>query len=206
MGYYRAGFTDITGIDNCLMPRYPFSFIQTDALKYLAEHGHEYDVIHASPPCQAYMDTNSNGKKPSRHPRLIEPIREILVGLGKPYIIENVHKAPLKANLMLCGTMFGLRVLRHRYFECSFFPGLTLSCNHWGQVADGDFIGVYAFGGRGHRHGRGRRDGPPLPPRVTTSEAMGIDWMTNRELRQAIPPAYTEFIGLQLMTRLEQAS
>lgn len=198
MGYYRAGFTDITGIDNRPMPRYPFKFIQADALEYLAEHGQEYDVIHASPPCQAYVDTNKNGSKESRHPRLIPDLRTLLQDKQKTYIIENIHKAPLLANLMLCGTMFNLRVIRHRYFECSFFPGLTLSCNHWGQVANGDFIGVYAMGGRGHRHGKGKRDGPPMAPKVTPEYAMNIDWMSKIELHEAIPPAYTEFIGKQL--------
>lgn len=195
MGYHQAGF-EVVGVDINPQPRYPFEFHQADALQFLREFGKDFDVIHASPPCQAYMDTNSNGKKPSKHPRLIEPVRELLIETGKPYIIENVHKSPLNAVLMLCGTMFDLRVIRHRYFELSFaFPALTPPCNHWGTVAAGDFVGVYAFGGRGHRHGKGRRDGPSEPSDVTPHEAMQIDWMTLKELYEAIPPAYTKFIG-----------
>jgi len=197
MGYHRAGF-DVVGVDINPQPRYPFEFHQADALEYLAEHGQEFNVIHASPPCQAYVDHNKN--KETKHPRLIAPTRKLLRMVGRHFVIENVRHAPLKANLMLCGTMFGLRVLRHRYFENNF--GLTMSpysCNHWGQVANGDFIGVYAFGGRGHRRGNGKRDGKPGSPKITPDEAMGIDWMTYQELTQAIPPAYTEFIGRQLM-------
>jgi DNA (cytosine-5)-methyltransferase 1 len=77
------------------------------------------------------------------------------------------------------------------------------TCNHWGQVADGDFLGVYAFGGRGHRHGKGNRDGKPCKPKVTPEKAMGVDWMTYSELTQAIPPAYTEFIGRRIVEMTE---
>ena len=201
MGYYRAGFENITGVDIEPQPNYPFKFVQADALEYLAEHGREYDVSHASPPCQAYVDHNKNKK--SKHPRLIKPTRKALKETEKYYIIENVRHAPLLSDLMLCGTMFGLRVFRHRYFENNFSLAMSpFSCNHWGQVADGEFIGVYAFGGHGHRKGPGVRDPKPAPPKVTPSEAMGIDWMTNYELTQAIPPAYTKFIGEHLMKEL----
>ncbi len=201
MGYHRAGF-DVVGVDIKPMPRYPFTFVQGDALEYLAAHGAEFDAIHASPPCQAYMDTNKNGAKSSNHPRLIEPTRKLLEQIGRPHVIENVHLAPLRASLLLCGTMFGLRVIRHRYFELSFGAPLTMSCYHWGQVANGEFIGVYAFGGRGHRHGKGMRDGPPMAAQVTKAQAMGIDWMVEKELNEAIPPAYTEFIGLYLLQQV----
>jgi len=204
MGYSRAGF-EVVGVDIKPQPRYPFEFHQADALQYLAEHGAEFDFIHASPPCQAYMDTNKGGAKPSKHPRLIEPTRELLHKIGKPFVIENVHLAPLRANLMLCGTMFDLRVIRHRYFECSDPPVFTPYCNHWGSVAAGDFVGVYAFGGRGHRHGKGKRDGPSEPAKVTAAEAMGIDWMKEKELFEAIPPAFTQFIGSHAITRLTTA-
>jgi DNA (cytosine-5)-methyltransferase 1 len=196
MGLHQAGF-EVVGVDIKPQPHYPFEFHQGDALAYLLEG---FDAYWASPPCQAYMDTRKNGAKPSKHPRLIEPTRERLVATGKPYIIENVHKAPLKGSLLLCGTMFGLRVIRHRYFELSFpAPMSPFTCNHWGQVANGEFVGVYAMGGRGHRHGKGLRDGPPEKAQVTAAEAMGIDWMTTKELQEAIPPAYSRFIGEQLM-------
>ncbi len=200
MGYHRAGF-GVAGVDIKPQPRYPFEFIQVDAMTFPLGG---FDVIHASPPCQAYMDTNANGKKFSNHPRLIEPLRDKLSENGKPFIIENVHKAPLKQTVMLCGTMFNLRIIRHRYFECSFPLFMSpFVCNHWGEVASGDFIGVYARGGRGHRRGKGFRDGPPDKAKTTPEEAMGIDWMSKVELTQAIPPAYTEWIGKQLMRWLD---
>ena len=206
MGYHRAGF-EVFGVDIDPKPlrHYPFPYVCADALEYCAEHGQEFDAIHASPPCQAYMDTNANGAKASKHPRLIEPTRTLLISIGRPFVIENVHKAPIRPDLMLCGTMFGLRVIRHRYFELSSpAPFSPYSCNHWGQVASGDFIGVYGRGGKGHRHGAGVRDAVPDAPKVTAAEAMGIDWMTGEELSQAIPPCYTYWIGCQLMRYLRQ--
>jgi DNA (cytosine-5)-methyltransferase 1 len=217
MGLHQAGL-EIVGVDIKPQPHYPFEFIQADAIEvmwYLTERrwysfnhanldAKNIDAYWASPPCQAYMDTRKNGAKPSKHPRLIEPTRSLLERTGKPYIIENVHKAPIRPDLMLCGTMFGLRVIRHRYFEMSFpAPPSPSSCNHWSTVASGDFIGVYAFGGKGHRHGRGVRDASPMPPKVTAAEAMGIDWMTGSELTQAIPPAYSRLIGEHLVAVLE---
>ena len=196
VGLARAGF-EVEGVDIKPQPHYPFKFYQADALGFPLEG---YDAYWASPPCQAYMDFNMNGLRETKHPRLIEPIRDRLVATGKPYIIENVHKAPLKASLMLCGTMFGLRVIRHRYFELS-FPGplSPFTCNHWGQVANGEFVAVYARGGHGHRHGKGIRDAKPEPAKCTASEGMGIDWMNTQELTQAIPPIYSEYIGKELM-------
>ena len=196
MGYHRAGF-DVVGVDIALQHHYPFEFYQADALEFPLEG---YDAYHASPPCQAYMDTNRNGGKASKHQRLIEPTRDRLSSAGIPYVIENVHKAPIRPDLMLCGTMFGLHVIRHRYFELSIPAPLSpCSCNHWGTVAGGQFVGVYARGGKGHRHGRGIRDAAPLPAQVSAAEAMDIDWMSKQELTQAIPPAYTEYIGHWLM-------
>ncbi len=198
MGYYLAGF-EVVGVDIESQPNYPFEFHQGDALTYPLEG---FDAIHASPPCQAYMDTNKGGLKEKGHPRLIEPIRERLAASGLPYIIENVEKAPLLEPWRLCGTMFGLRVIRHRLFEI--WPRMILlvpPCNHWGTVAAGDFAGVYAFGGKGHRHGKGIRD-PKSNPGPSWSEAMGIDWMTQAELTQAVPPAYCEFLGREFLRRI----
>jgi len=194
MGYHRAGF-EVVGVDIKPQPHYPFEFHQADALTFPLGG---FDAYHASPPCQAYVDANRNGLRPTNHPRLIEPIRDRLV--SHVYVIENVHKAPLYASLMLCGTMFGLRVFRHRYFEFSFAgPFSPFTCHHWGNICDGQFVGAYARGGKGHRHGHGIRDPKPLPPHVTKGEAMGINWMTDKELDQAIPPAYTEYIGKHLL-------
>jgi DNA (cytosine-5)-methyltransferase 1 len=199
MGYYRVGF-EVVGVDIKPQPHYPFEFHQADALTYPLGG---FDAYHASPPCQAYADANANGLKPSRHQRLIEPIRIRLNLTGKIFVIENTHKAPLNATLMICGTMFGLKVIRHRYFEFNFAGPLSpFSCNHWGQVASGEFLGIYARGGKGHRHGKGLRDASSEPPKITAQEAMGIDWMTKEELTQAIPPAYTEYIGKYLLKAL----
>ena len=219
MGYYRAGFK-VYGIDNKSQPHYPFPFLRLDALEAMEKllRGEyltfcnatintlgfkDFSVYHASPPCQAWLDCNRCGKKDTKHPRLIEPTREILQRVGLPFVIENIHRSPLNANLMLCGTMFGLRVIRHRYFECSFRPPLSpFHCYHWGSVARGDFIGVYGRGGKGPRTPSGRIPSP-LNPQVTPAVAMDIDWMILRELQQAIPPAYTEYIGKYLMLELK---
>lgn len=200
MGYYRAGFTDITGIDIKPMKRYPFKFIQADALEYLEEHGREYDVIHASPPCQVYSITKNLKTITKTYPDLIDKIRIVLLEIGRPYVIENVVGAPLLNPLMLCGSMFGLGVIRHRLFESAppiwFSPA---SCRH-GRVLPMWWATRKKFLEQGRQHqficvagdsflvSEGRK-------------AMGIDWMTRKELAQAIPPAYTEFIGRQLEKR-----
>lgn len=193
MGLNRAfPEAEIVGVDIKEQPRYPFTFVRGDAMEYPLDG---FDFVWASPPCQAYVDPNANGRKASKHPRLIEPTRERLKSAGVWWVIENIDGSPLKAGAMLCGTMFGLRVLRHRYFESNFPFPFPMGCNHWGTVASGEFIGVYARGGKGHRHGRGVRDAKPKPPKVSASEAMGIHWMTETELRQAIPPSYGEWVG-----------
>jgi DNA (cytosine-5)-methyltransferase 1 len=189
MGYHRAGF-EVTGVDLSPQPRYPFAFIQADALDYLAAHGHEYDVIHASPPCQGYSEATPIR---IRHtlPRLIAPTREAGARAGKPYIIENVEGArrELRDPLMLCGTMFGLPVWRHRYFETvGFSPVAPSPCDHRGRP-------VTIHCGSNTRKTRG----------VTTAAearaALGIDWMTLAGLYESIPPAYTEYLGRQLLER-----
>lgn len=197
MGYYRAGF-DVTGVDIKPQPRYPFAFHQGDALEYLAAHGHEYDAIHASPPCQAYVRSGMVAKD-GRHPDLLPAVREALQRSGRPWVIENVPGAPMRTDLLLCGSMFGLAIRRHRWFEGH--PPLnpwTPTCDHSRPIT-----GVY-----GHPHGRGGawRNGkrPMLPSDATTwSREMGIDWLRPLEIALAIPPAYTEFIGTQLMAALE---
>lgn len=202
MGYHRAGF-EVVGVDIARQPHYPFEFVQADAIEYIRAHGHEYDLIHASPPCQLYSVTASlsNGN----HPDLVGPTRDALLAVGKPYVIENVEGAPLDNPLTLCGTMFGLQVLRHRLFEIwpnpIWFP--PYPCKHDGRAT-------------GNAH---RKDGL----RVTASfahgykfltiaghdflagearTAMDIDWMPKSRLAQAIPPAYTEWIGKQLLEML----
>ena len=204
-GYSQAGF-DVVGVDIAPQKHYPLEFILADALMFPLDG---YDIIHASPPCQAYVDSANKAK----HPRLIELIRDRLIAWGGPYVIENVDCAPLINPLLLCGTMFKLRVIRHRLFESNrpiYFP--PASCCHWGKVQNGDFAGVYGRGARGARwcdqwgH-RGRWGTVPEGGTLLTfwQEAMGIDWMTRAELTQAIPPAYTEFIGRYLMQQLTGA-
>ena len=185
MGYYRAGFTDITGIDINPMPRYPFKFIRADALEYLAEHGREYDVIHASPPCQAFTIARKIFGR--EHPDLLTPVRELLQKAGKIWVIENVPGAPMRPDVMLCGSIFGQpRLIRHRWFELSFpFPHLLPPCQH----DNGNIISVFGHGGHIYHS------------KWEWEKVMGIDWMTRKELAQAIPPAYTEFIGRQLEKR-----
>lgn len=200
MGYHRAGF-EVVGIDINPQPRYPFEFHQADALEFVAQHGHRFDVIHASPPCQAYSVTASlsNGN----HPELVEETRTALLATGKPYVIENVPGAPLVNPLMLCGSMFpGLRVIRHRLFET--LPVVWWApapCQHVGKTAPmfwGDLLA------NGHRGGSQLKRFRYITVaghnfiNADAEQAMQIDWMLNRELAQAIPPAYTEWLGNQI--------
>lgn len=196
MGYHRAGF-EITGVDIEPQPRYPFKFIQADALEYLAAHGREFDAIHASPPCQAYSISRNNGSNKAA-PRLIAPTRAALVSIEKPYIIENVVGSDLIFPVLLCGASFGLGVAgmdlpRHRLFESS-VRLFGLPCQH----RRGKTIGVYGHGtNRWHLDAIGR-----CILEKEKREAMGIDWMNRQELKQAIPPAYTEYLGKQLINAI----
>ena len=127
MGYHRAGF-EVEGVDIKPQPHYPFKFYQADALEFPLEG---YDAYHASPPCQRYTLMQNIVKSEQEHPDLIAPIRERFVEVGKPYVIENVYKAPLNGHLRLCGTMFGLRIIRHRFFECPWMALTFLKpCDH----------------------------------------------------------------------------
>lgn len=196
-GVARAGF-DVTGVDIKPQPRYPFAFVQADALKYLAEHGSEFDVIHASPPCQAYSRMNRAVK--ADHGRLIAPTRSLLVNIGKPFVIENVEGADLEPPaFVLCGTMFGLLVRRHRVFEVRpSVAWLLPDCSCRNGVATGRLIGHRVAG----KVAPGRRK-PPHHTEADRRAAIGVPWMSNLEARQAIPPAYTEWIGRQLLTHLQ---
>ena len=206
-GYALAGF-DVVGVDIEPQPRYPYRFVLGDALlvlQVLIAGGHitdnqgrrwglgDFAFISASPPCQAYSVTVSlsNGN----HPDLIEPVRELLIATGLPYVIENVPGAPLINPLLLCGSMFpGLRVYRHRLFETNPIIGFSpATCNHSfampaskGQYHTLDKQQFITCVGNNFKASHGRI-------------AMQIDWMTRAEISQAIPPAYTEWIGRQIM-------
>ena len=198
-GYHNAGF-DVTGMDIAEQPNYPFNFVLGDALDLDPGFLSEFDVIHASPPCQAYSVTAKRTGNGGSWPMLIEPVREMLRATGLPYVIENVVGAPLQNPVVLCGTMFqGLRVIRHRLFETNFelIPPrhrrhplchtLDKRKAHYGKTDDMTYY--VSVNGGGNCSVDAARD------------AMGIDWMTKRELNEAIPPAYTEHVGMALMTR-----
>lgn len=199
-GYMRAGF-HVTGVDINPQPRYRGdAFVQGDALEYVAAHGHEFDVIHASPPCQAHSVLGAVWRGWSdyddRHPDLVPITRQTLIATGKPYIIENVVGAPLEYPVLLCGAMFGLKVYRHRLFETSFFMLAPWHVPHNDKcpavgrgISPKGFISVTGDGGFGM--GKGGM--------AYARQAMGIEWMSRKELSQAIPPAYTEYIGRHLM-------
>lgn len=199
-GYNRAGF-DVVGVDIVDQPRYPFEFIRADALTYLAERGHRYDAVHASPPCQAYSVTKSLSKKV--HPDLVDLARTGLTAVGRPWVMENVPGAPLRAPLVLCGTEFGLRsptghwVRRHRLFESSVFLMGAGGCHCTGKLT------AYTTG---HPPAETTKWKGWQMGRADSAVAFDIDWMSGAGLTQAIPPAYTEFIGAQLLEYLERAA
>lgn len=190
-GYQMAGF-HVTGIDIKPQPRYAGDvFVCADALEYVAEHGHEFDAIHASPPCQAYSSMRHvTGKE---YPMLIEITRHMLNKTGKPYVIENVEGAPLFNAVILCGTMFGLKTFRHRLFESNVFMLMPPHITHtlYGKAAK---QGRPTTADRQYLTVTGNFSGIACGQR-----AMGIDWMNKQELTQAIPPAYTQWIGERLL-------
>jgi DNA (cytosine-5)-methyltransferase 1 len=194
MGYYRAGF-EVVGVDIKPQPHYPFKVIQADALSYPLKG---FDAYHASPPCQGYArSTNIRGCQ-KEHRRLIGRVRSMLRKTGKPYVIENVAdaKKALKSPLMLCGTMFGLRVKRHRLFECSFDCAFApASCGCHGKAGRTFAFRESSRFSKSHLITVTGHNFAVAEARI----AMGIDWMTSREITQAIPPAYTEFIGRELL-------
>lgn len=191
MGYHLAGFDDIVGVDIEKQSRYPFRFVQADALEYVAEYGHEFDAIHASPPCQRYSVQTAMEYR-GNHPDLIVPTRDALTATGKPYVIENVENARqhLISPIKLCGSMFGLNLWRHRYFEI--WPSvlwLTPTCNH-------SQLPVLITGTTRRKPEKGGRMEYTAEQ---CREASGLYWMTRAEMDEAIPPAYTHWIGERLL-------
>lgn len=214
MGYHQAGF-DVLGVDINPQPNYPFEFIQADAVEFLRDEvlgtwpttavawRQVTAAIHTSPPCQAYtsLTQGTNAGKSDRYPDLLPPTRELLDEIGLPYVIENVVGAPMRQDLMLCGLNFGLKVFRHRQFEMGGWEveklphpshkGHRVAGYRHGVKHDGDMFAVYGEGG-----GKGSVE--------DWQRAMGIGWTdVRKEIAEAIPPAYTAYIGGQLMGHLK---
>jgi DNA (cytosine-5)-methyltransferase 1 len=201
MGYHRAGF-DVVGVDIRPQPNYPFDFIEGDVMDpfvQMALHMHEFDAIHASPPCQLFSAYQRANRHQAEHENLIPDTRELLRASGLPYVIENVVGAPLEDPVMVCGVSVGLNVRRHRLFESSVeLMTPPCACGGW----------MPRRFNRGSRHIRpnDRRTvavGEWRIPLDVQQHAMGVDWMTLTELSQAIPPAYTELIGHQLLAHVQ---
>lgn len=201
MGYHRAGF-EVVGVDIDPQPNYPFEFHQADAMTFSLDG---FDAVHASPPCQSYLNLGGVNKAQGRdyeHPDFVAAIRDRLVASGLPYVIENVENAPLRKPVRLCGSSFGLPLRRHRMFESN-VPLVAPPCNHqwqkvkrywtgWrpkGETVKATVVQIYGNGG-------GRDEWPA---------ALGVDWMSARGMCEAVPPAYTEFLGRQLLRFVELA-
>lgn len=196
MGLYRAGF-DVTGVDIEPQPRYPFRFVRADAMEYPLDG---FDFIWASPPCQKHVKglaaANVSRGRQTTHIDLIARTRARLARCRIPFVIENVEAAPLVRPIRLCGSMFGLPIRRHRLFE-STLPLMAPTCQHnrhseriygtnWrpnGERVNAFVVQVYGTPAKGEA--------------ANWRKAMGIDWMSTPELAEAIPPAYSEFIGRQ---------
>ena len=206
MGYHRAGF-EVVGVDINPQPHYPFEFHQADALEFLEEHGDEFDAIHASPPCQSSSALTAGNRKRAgwtdSHVNLIPATRAALSLFDVPTVIENVQGSEVRRDQTLCGLMFDLKVFRHRYFELGGWSasapehvshrGHRVAGWRHGVKYEGDMFAVYGDGG-----GKGSVE--------DWQRAMGIDWTGEKPyLVEAIPPAYTEHIGRQLLEALTRA-
>ncbi len=198
VGYARAGF-DVTGVDITPQPRFPYAFIQADAMTFPLDG---YDAIHASPPCQDYSRAMRHLATPGRYPRLIGPIRDRLAAAGIPWVIENVVGAPLphqsdlfgRHGVLLCGTMFGLRLWRHRLFETSFPVYAPCGCDH-------------SLRPMNPHHGATRKRwrehlGPGVSVERVWHQEMGVGFMSGIEADEAIPPVYTAWLGRLLLEHL----
>lgn len=223
MGYIRAGL-DVVGVDRVdHSARYPGRFVQDDALAFLARHGGDFAFKHASPPCQGYtIATAGNPDARAKHQRLIPATRELLQLSGGVWVIENVAQArsQMRDPVLLCGRMFGLGALdtdgvplvldRHRLFEAN----VPLTAPEHPRHSDEQVAGVYGGSRRSSKPGatpaddryaaRHERHGGYVPRSITVQQQlMGIDWMTVRGMQEAIPPAYAEWIGRQLLAHAE---
>jgi DNA (cytosine-5)-methyltransferase 1 len=194
-GYADAGFT-VVGVDLVRQPHYPYEFHRADAFEFLKAYGREFDAVHASPPCQAYSKGAGRAGTRALHPQLILATHWLFRSIGRPWVIENIEQAAgeLPGGAMLCGSQFGLGVFRHRIFWSSFgYVPKAVHDHGDGRIGDGRYVTVTGSSG-----GRSIRDGIQHGRKADWQRAMGIDWMTNKEMSQAIPPAYTEHVGWQL--------
>ena len=196
VGYDRAGF-DVVGVDIEPQPHYPFTFYQLDAMTFPLDG---FDAIHASPPCQKFTAyRRRGGGVGDGYPDLIEPVRERLEAIGVPWVMENVARSPVRPLVHLCGSSFGLDVQRHRWFESN-VPMMSPPCAHGLQKPR------FAHATNRKNLRRTVEIGVWRIPLPVQQKAMGIDWMTLDELTEAIPPAYTEYIGGNLLETLAAAA
>mgnify|MGYP001600061171 CR=1 FL=1 len=201
VGYARAGF-ELVGVDIAPQPHYPFEFHQADAMTFPLDG---FDVIHASPPCQKFSQmqrVNTRSRRRNEHPDLLTPTRVRLVAWGGTFVIENVIGAPMDKTITLCGSMFGLRVRRHRHFESN-IGMLRPRCQH--QPNEVAVYGDHPEDAPIHRYSEYKAGHTRRAKDIEQARsAMDIDWMDWREITQAIPPAYTEFVGKQLLAGLHR--
>lgn len=209
VGYARAGFI-VHGVDINAKRHYPYPLHVEDALNFATRYGSNYDAIHASPPCQRYSITNAARK--ADYPDLVAATRDGLVAVGVPYVIENVVGAPLRDSLTLCWSHFyapgsvldddgtPLRMERHRLFESNVPLFAAGSCRH---PKDVQVAGSYGGARRDKIEAREVRRGGYVPAKHVQEQLLGIDWMTQHGLYQSLPPVYTQFIGEQLLERIE---
>ena len=215
-GYHRAGF-DVVGIDIDPQPNYPFTFLRGDAVVALANlvdgyevggyHLSDFDAIHASPPCQLYSVSTVMHRDANEYPDLVDTVRELLTRIDIPWVIENVMGAPLvprghvtfdgRYGEMLCGSMFSMkRLRRHRLFETNWPLSAPSSCRHSEQE---DVMSIVGHGEQGRSGRVGERWGL-----AARREVMGMTWASRDGISEAIPPAYTEWIGRQMVNELAQ--
>lgn len=188
MGFYRAGF-EMTGVDTDARARYPFTFVEADAMKVLTEWRwrqflDSFDAVHASPPCQTFARVTAWRGSRDDHPDLLAPTLEILADLDVPWVVENVPEAPLRPDVMLCGSQFGLSVKRHRIFQNG-----NWSVPESDLLARCDHRDLLPFMHKGER---------------AYADAMGCTWMSNRQARQAIPPSYTHYLGRLMLRSMDR--
>jgi DNA (cytosine-5)-methyltransferase 1 len=198
MGYHRAGW-DVVGVDIVAQPRYPFMFVQADALEFLRRNWTHFDAFHGSPPCQSY--TPLRALHPDKvYPDLVDATRAGFEATGRPFVIENVMTAPLRKDrsIRLCADRMGLRTVRHRRFE--YGGGLVLPEPAW---CGNKHRAPTATSRRRERWAQGWH--VSITGDVGTyvgPDAMGIDWMSGDELCEAIPPAMTEYVGAHMLDHL----